>query len=153
MEPLTGFLVGLGVAAAAAAAVLGTRYLLRKPAPAEAPEAKPVPTLRSKGGLAVRSRGELMIANYLEAKGVPFEYEAKVAGYTPDFYVREHRLIIEYWGLIGHRHYDLKRAKKLERYKAEGYRVIGLTPRTVQNLSLNLGKKLKKYFPEQFQDL
>lgn len=140
-------LVVLSGAAVAVAAWLTHRRLHAPPVP-------PAPGMRSKGGQPVRSRGELLIANYLEDRGIRYEYEPKVAGFTPDFLLRDTRVIVEYWGLIGrYRKYDRKVEEKRERYKREGYRVIGLTPRHVQRLDQTLGMKLKKHYPERFRDL
>ena len=135
----------------AAAALL---WRLRRARSAEGSEEKAPPVLRSRGGLQVRSRGELLIANYLEARGIPYEYEPRVGGFTPDFLLREKKVIVEYWGLAGrYRRYDRKREEKERRYKQEGYRVIGLTPRHVQRLDQTLGRKLKRHYPDRFEDL
>ena len=56
----------------------------------------------------VKSHGELLIANFLFANGIKYEYESfypsdrlmpKVFDYKPDFYLPEYNLYIEYFGI------------------------------------------------------
>lgn len=72
-----------------------------------------------------RSQGERKIGAYLTYRGLDFTYERPVAlvhdGKTkiwyPDFYLNDHHIIIEYWGMNGNLH-----KARLNDYKRRVYR-------------------------------
>lgn len=66
------------------------------------------PTFWTLGGENVKSRGELLIANWLFYNGVAYEYERRYEHetadathrqYTPDFYLTEAGVYLEHWAL------------------------------------------------------
>lgn len=94
-------------------------------------------------GFPLQSRGEVMIADWLDARGYEWEYESRVGGYTPDFMLRKERLLIEYWGMKGHdRRYDSRINVKKRKYREEGWDVVGIEPRHLPLLDQKLGKRL-----------
>lgn len=100
---------------------------------------------RARSGLELRSAGEVAIANWLDDRGYVWEYESRVAGFTPDFMLRGERVLIEYWGMKGHnRRYDSKIDVKKRRYREAGWHVIGVERRHVSRLDDRLGRKLKR---------
>lgn len=73
------------------------------------------------GGVRVRSRAEYIIATMLESAGYGFEYEARLPyrdeqGQTrfihPDFYLFEHNLYVEYWGMDTTEYIESRRFKE-----------------------------------------
>lgn len=117
------------------------RRRLKRPAP----EAPAPPPLTARNGQALRSRGELLIANWLDDHGFAWEYEPKVAGFTPDFVLREERVIVEYWGMKGRsRRYDEKIREKKRRYRKQGWQVVGVEPKHLKNLDGRLGDRLRR---------
>jgi len=80
-------------------------------------------------GVKVRSKSELIIATFLEAKGIEFKYEAhlKLAGKSiyPDFVVvrkSDGRLIIwEHFGMMDDEIYRKKAFEKIQNYIENGY--------------------------------
>lgn len=112
--------------------------LLRR-APAEGPQE----TFVSRAGFPLASHGEVIIANWLDARGYVWEYEARVGGFTPDFMLRKERVLVEYWGMIGrNRKYDSKIALKKRRYREHGWKVLTVEPRHLGRLDERLGRVL-----------
>lgn len=73
------------------------------------------------------SKGERLIARVLERNGLRFEYEARLAGYKPDFYLPDHGIVIEYWGMTDAAYIE-RRLRKTERFLAAGLRVVSIEP-------------------------
>jgi len=67
-------------------------------------------------GQSVRSRSEKMIADYLTRNSIAYSYEAtamtndwfifKSKISRPDFFLPQHKLVIEYWGLVDYQTRD-----------------------------------------------
>jgi len=101
--------------------------------------------LTSARGFPLRSRGEVLIANWLDARGYRWEYEARLGGFTPDFLLRDEGIVIEYFGMKGkNKKYDAKIDVKKRRYRQEGYRVIALERRHLNRLDEKLRKRLTR---------
>lgn len=117
------------------------RRLVGRPEKPQVPEGG----YRSARGFPLASRGEVMIADWLDARGYAWEYESRVGGFTPDFMLRKERLLIEYWGMKGHsRRYDARINEKKRRYRQEGWDVVGIEPRHLPRLDVKLGRKLPR---------
>lgn len=56
-------------------------------------------SLQTLRGEMVRSPAEVRIANHLHKRAIPYEYEPMIQGFRPDFYLPEHGIVIEYWGM------------------------------------------------------
>ncbi|MCE7734464.1 MAG: hypothetical protein GPJ54_06275 [Candidatus Heimdallarchaeota archaeon] len=50
-------------------------------------------------GHMVRSKGEKRIADWLYSHKIKYKYEPKLSKFVPDFFLPEHGVLIEYYGL------------------------------------------------------
>lgn len=128
------------------------------------PPARPVPSAKHEGlsvkerlarykgghvtlaGEVVQSKPELRIANFLFKRGIRYVYEAKLEGATPDFYLPEHHVIIEHWGLTRTK-YREKREMKKRLYLSRGYKLVETEKKDVPNLERVLESRLEKAVP------
>ncbi len=99
------------------------------------PKGRPFAT---RDGVWVRSHGEQRIADFLSRRNIPYAYEPHVAGYRPDFVLRDYPVLIEYFGGAGWRRYAEKAAKKIDAYEAEGFEVISLVPLNLRDIEREL---------------
>lgn len=104
-----------------------------------APKGRPFAT---RDGTWVRSHGEQRIADFLSRRGIPYSYEPHIAGYRPDFVLRDHPVIIEYFGGVGWSKYTDKAARKVDAYEAEGFHVIPLVPLNLRDIETELRDRL-----------
>lgn len=107
--------------------------------------------LRTVDEVAVQSRGERRIGNWLAAKGIAYRYDERmvVAGglrIRPDFYLPEFDLYIEYWGMDTPEYVANMRRKQVL-YQREGKKLISLGYRDFDRLELLLEEKLSRYVP------
>ena len=107
--------------------------------------------LRTVDEVAVQSRGEKRIGDWLAAKGIAYRYDARVlmAGgdrIRPDFYLPEFDLYIEYWGMDTPA-YVANRQKKQILYQRERKRLISLSFRDFDRLEDVLAEKLSRQIP------
>ncbi len=98
-------------------------------------------------GHVVRSKGELIIDNYLYLIGLNHVYEKKIktafGTIKPDWYLPEYNIFIEYWGFSGKR-YEQRKKEKLNIYKKAKFRVISVENFMFSDIYTNLGRKLGK---------
>ena len=101
-------------------------------------------------GDAVKSRGEMLIADYLHQNRISYEYERKIfigeEWAKPDFLLTgwSYRLIVEFWG-SKHKNYLAKipkRRKKLLSYPK--YNLIDVYPKHLKTLDSYLDKEIKE---------
>jgi hypothetical protein len=87
---------------------------------------------RTRAGVLVRSKNEVIIADLLESLGVPWTYEAPFAGADgstrlPDFTVEDPEtgqlILWEHLGMLGDPHYSARWQQKLSWYAANGVSV------------------------------
>lgn len=78
----------------------------------------------SRRGERVASKAERRIADLLDAIGVEYQHEPRLAEYRPDFFVPRWNLVIEYWGVDppGSPH----RRQKVAAYKRAGHDLVNL---------------------------
>lgn len=106
-------------------------------------------------GHRVRSRGELLIDNWLYTQRPPIAhaYERRLPvreeAYC-DFYIPLGNCYIEYWGL-GSREYRERRERKTEIYEKHRLQLISLNNEDIPELDDRLPRKLLPYMPEDFQ--
>ena len=82
-----------------------------------------------------KSKGEQRIADFLQSRGIAFQYEyplairdqGQVRIWYPDFRLSEYGTIIEYFGMCGNPAYDEQMAHKISAYRAVGVDGIYLT--------------------------
>ncbi|HUR68499.1 MAG TPA: hypothetical protein VM370_04575 [Candidatus Thermoplasmatota archaeon] len=101
-------------------------------------------------GEVVQSKPELRIANLLFKKKIRYIYEAQLAGATPDFYLPDHNIIIEHWGM-DHTKYREKRAMKTRIYLSRGYKLVETEKKDVPYLERALESRLLKVDPDIFE--
>ena len=107
--------------------------------------------LRTLDEVAVQSRGERRIGDWLAAKGIAYRYDERmvVAGgvrIRPDFYLPEFDLYIEYWGMDTPE-YVANMRKKQVLYQREGKKLISLGYRDFDRLEQLLEEKMSRYVP------
>ena len=110
-------------------------------------------------GVQLRSSAERRIAGYFNSIGLRYEYEKELeAGFwifkrkiaSPDFYLPEHDVYVEYWGLLdvpddGERKRYVRAMKyKMGRYQQLGIKCISLYPHNLGSLDRDFRKKFKQ---------
>lgn len=106
------------------------------------------PTIRASDGHMVRSRGEAMIDAFFYEKRIIHAYERLVpveqAMYC-DFYLPEHDLYIEFWGMESNPKYKARKEKKLEIYRQNDLRLLEIKDEHINNLDDYLISQLVKF--------
>ena len=105
--------------------------------------------LRTVDAVAVQSKGEKLIGDWLVKNAVAYEYDERmtVAGDTwirPDFYLPEFDVYIEYWGMDTPEYIDNMKRKRIL-YQREGKKLISLYPKDLPDLENLLRLKLSRY--------
>ena len=109
-------------------------------------------------GHIVKSKGELIIDNYLYHLGITHEYEntIRVQGKPMkyDWYLPEYDIYIEYWGYYGKKYMKRKKVK-LELYRKGKLKLISIEDFMLRDIDKNLQKEISKVMKlDQFlQDL
>lgn len=89
---------------------------------------------RTADGRWVRSKSEKIIADWLYNNHIRFEYERKIIeGVTPDFYLPDMDVYIEYWGKDDEA-YVRHRRKKEEIYSKLGIRLLSLDDADIKHI-------------------
>lgn len=99
---------------------------------------------RTQSGHFVRSRGEVIVADWLYANDIMFAYEKRlplVEEAYSDFYIKEKKIYIEVWGLESEKYIERKE-KKIKMYKENGFNLIGLDDKDIENIDDFLALKL-----------
>lgn len=104
---------------------------------------------RSIDGTAVQSKGEKLIADWLNSNKIAYIYDdrfriAEGDMIRPDFYLPEFDIYIEYWGM-NTPEYNAKRANKIHLYQRASKKLISLTPADTIDLDAVLKLKLSRY--------
>jgi len=109
-------------------------------------------------GETVRSIGEKRIADYFEKNNINYIYEREARGKAlffsykisnPDFYLPEHGVYVEYWGLVDaddnwtRARYVRNMKKKMAIYHKNKIKFISIYPRNLENLDWVFRKKFK----------
>lgn len=102
---------------------------------------------KSDSGYIVKSRAELIIANWLFYRGIDFIYEKK----TPtkervisDFYLTQSDVYIEFWGLETPQ-YLKRKSKKIKIYKKNRLKLIQMDDGSLHDLNTFFAKEFKKF--------
>lgn len=120
------------------------------------PETKKVCDFRSKfpathrpqDGHMVRSRGEMLIDDFLYQQGIVHAYERKVPieeDMYCDFWLPTGKVYIEYWGIEDQEKYKERKRKKKELYEKYELNLIELSNKDVENLDDVLPRLLLKH--------
>lgn len=107
------------------------------------------PPFETRGGELVKSRGELLVANFLHDEGLKYAYErpirlGRLAIVRPDFYLRQYDVVIEFWGMLDDENYMRNSRWKVAHYKRFGVKFIELEPEDLPNLKERFYQKLEK---------
>lgn len=103
---------------------------------------------RTNDGHYVRSRAELVIANWLFAEGIAYAYEKRVPikeDVYCDFYIPKGKVYVEFWGLEDDEAYIKRKEQKIELYKKYNLNLIEIDNNTISNLDDYLPKELLKF--------
>ncbi|WP_462107865.1 helicase IV [Campylobacter concisus] len=96
----------------------------------------------------VRSRAELVIANWLFAEGIAYAYEKRVP-IKEDvycyFYIPKGKVYIEFWGYEDDEAYLERKEKKIELYKKYNLNLIEIDNDKIGNLDDHLPKELLRF--------
>ena len=92
--------------------------------------------MKSSDGHWVRSRGELLIDNYLFGTRIAHAYEQEIylqdgTKMVPDFMAitPKGNVYIEFWGMEGNPEYDKRREAKKKLYKENGLELVEIFPK------------------------
>jgi RecJ-like exonuclease len=105
---------------------------------------------RTEDGHWVRSKAEQSIDNWLYNKNIAHAYERRAPideDLICDFYIKEGRIWIEYWGIEEEKYLKRKELKK-KLYEKNNYNLIELFDKDIKNLDDIMPKKLMKYSKE-----
>lgn len=105
---------------------------------------------RTKHGLKVRSRMEVIISDFLMDNGIVVQYEPLLllndSKLYPDFYIPSLDIYIEYWG-SNEENYMRKRQQKEALYQKHGVRYISLDESDAAIIYDRLKQELSPYLP------
>ena len=106
---------------------------------------------RTKSGHLVRSKSEVIIADYLYGEEICFAYEKRLPIETEarcDFYVPACSVYIEYWGVQSdeaeRKKYEKRKKEKIALYKKHTLNLIEIDDKNIKNLEDFLQKELLK---------
>ena len=106
---------------------------------------------RTKSGHLVRSKSEVIIADYLYGEEIYFAYEKRLPIETEarcDFYVPACSAYIEYWGVQSdeaeRKKYEKRKKEKIALYKKHALNLIEIDDKNIKNLEDFLQKELLK---------
>ena len=106
---------------------------------------------RTKSGHLVRSKSEVIIADYLYGEEICFAYEKRLPIETEarcDFYVPACSAYIEYWGIQSdeaeRKKYEKRKKEKIALYKKHALNLIEIDDKNIKNLEDFLQKELLK---------
>lgn len=103
---------------------------------------------RTKSGHYVRSRAEVIIADWLYSEFICFAYEKRVPILYElycDFYLPKEKIYIEFWGYDENKEYLERKNKKLNLYKQNELNLIEIDNNTINNLDDFLPKEILKF--------
>ena len=104
--------------------------------------------MRATDGHLVRSRGEMLIDNWLYMSGIAHAYERQLPIEEEafcDFYIPSGKVYIEYWGLEKDPKYLERKKVKREIYKKYALNLIELQDKHIENLDDYLPKLLLQF--------
>lgn len=107
-------------------------------------------TIEAADGTLVQSDGERLIADWLAAHNIAFRYDNRfriIKGYAirPDFYLPEHDLYIEYWGMEDNLDYQIGMLEKKKLYQQSGKRLLSFYRHEKSELSSLLHERLSRF--------
>jgi len=130
--------------------VLGVLGVLRSASAALAdPRSRYPARYRATDGHHVRSRAELVIDNWLYARGLAHAYERQLpvgeGVYYCDFHLREADVYIEYWGRDEDPRYRERKMEKQVLYERLGLALVDLPRDAIERLDDHLPRLLRRF--------
>ena len=101
---------------------------------------------KSDSGNTVKSRAELIVANWLFYRSIDFIYEKKVPTkerVISDFYLTQSEIYIEFWGLETPQ-YLKRKSKKIKIYKKNHLKLIQMNDDSLRDLNAFFAKEFAK---------
>jgi hypothetical protein len=113
----------------------------------------------TRDGVPVRSGAEQRIAAYFDSIGLRYEYEKELEARfwifktkvsTPDFYLPDHDVYVEYWGMLDvaddedRKKYTRSMTYKMIRYQELGIKCVSLYPHNLITLDQDFQRKFKR---------
>nr|WP_314788311.1 helicase IV [uncultured Campylobacter sp.] len=101
---------------------------------------------KSDSGNTVKSRAELIVANWLFYRGIDFIYEKKVPTkerVISDFYLVQSEIYIEFWGLETPQ-YLKRKSKKIKIYKKNHLKLIQMNDDSLRDLNAFFAKEFAR---------
>ena len=95
-------------------------------------------------GERVKSKGEKKVADFLNERGIRYQYECKIIAngrsYQPDFFLPDYKAYIEYAGMWENfADYRNKCYRKFEDYEKAGLRLVVVFPQDLEELDGKIG--------------
>lgn len=103
---------------------------------------------RTKSGHFVRSRAEVIIADWLYSEFICFAYEKMVPikeDMYCDFYLPKEKIYIEFWGYEEDSKYLNRKNKKIKHYKENNLNLIEIDNKAINNIDDFLPKEILKF--------
>ena len=104
---------------------------------------------KAEDGHIVKSKGELIIDNWLYRNGIIHANEHRIQRdndyLMTDFYLSKSNVYIEFWGLINDTAYKQRKEEKIKFYRRHNLNLIELFPRDLSMISEILKSKLAQY--------
>ena len=101
---------------------------------------------KSDSGNTVKSRAELIVANWLFYRGIDFIYEKKAQTkerVISDFYLTQSEIYIEFWGLETPQ-YLKRKSQKIKIYKKNHLKLIQMNDDSLRDLNAFFAKEFAK---------
>ena len=101
---------------------------------------------KSDSGDTVKSRAELIVANWLFYRGIDFIYEKKAPTkerVISDFYLTQSEIYIEFWGLETPQ-YLKRKSKKIKIYKKNRLKLIQMNDDSLRDLNEFFAKEFAR---------
>ena len=101
---------------------------------------------KSDSGNTVKSRAELIVANWLFYRGIEFIYEKKTPTkerVVSDFYLTQSEIYIEFWGLETPQ-YLKRKSKKIKIYKKNRLKLIQMNDDSLRDLNTFFAKEFSR---------
>ena len=100
-------------------------------------------------GHVVKSKGELIVDNFLHLNGIEHKYEKTITVHgNPikyDWYLPKYKIYIEYWGFFGKK-YLKRKEEKIKLYNKGRLKLVSIEDIMFKDIYSNLSNELKEFF-------
>ena len=99
-------------------------------------------------GHVVRSKGELIVDNYLYRHSIEHIYEKTIKIHGKpikyDWYLPKYKIYIEYWGFFGKKYLERKK-EKIKLYRKGKLKLLSIEDIMFKDINFNLEQELNKF--------